>query len=84
MRVQWVPEFIFALGWACLVLSMGATLLFFLLLRRGAAAKTSSLLYLVPPCTAIIAYFLFGETLGPTALGGMALAMIGVILANRS
>ena len=34
--------------------------------------------------TALFAYFLFGETLGPVALAGMAVAMAGVALVNRA
>lgn len=83
MRVEWTPEFVFALVWLCLVLSVSATILLFVLLRRGAAAQVASLFYLVPPVTAFMAYLLFGETLGPTAVLGMICAMAGVALVNR-
>ena len=82
--VVWNGEFLFALLWLVLVLSIGATSLLYVLIRRGAAASVSSLFFLVPPCTALIAWPLFGETLGPTALFGMALALVGVWLATRS
>jgi drug/metabolite transporter (DMT)-like permease len=62
-QVQWTSEFIFALGWLCIVLSLGAITLLFILIRRGAAAKVSSLFFLVPPCTALVAWPLFGEQL---------------------
>lgn len=83
MRITWSGTFVFALVWVVLVLSIGATLLLFVLLRRGAAAPVTSLFYLVPPVTALMAFLLFGETLGPTALLGMALAVLGVALVNR-
>lgn len=83
-QIAWSGEFIFALGWLCIVLSLGAISLLFLLIRRGAAAKVSSLFFLVPPCTAVVAYFLFGEQLNLLALLGMALAMAGVALVNLS
>ncbi|MBT3627124.1 MAG: EamA family transporter, partial [Rhodospirillaceae bacterium] len=47
-----------------------------------AAARVSSLLFLVPPAAALIAWPLFGETLGPLSIFGMALAVIGVALIN--
>jgi drug/metabolite transporter (DMT)-like permease len=50
------------------------------MIRHGSAARVSSLFYLVPPLTALEAYFLFGERLGWTALVGLALTMIGVAL----
>lgn len=83
-RVGWSGEFLFALLWLVLVLSLGAVSLLYLLIRRGAAASVSSLFFLVPPCTALIAWPLFGERLGPAALLGMALTLAGVGLATRS
>jgi drug/metabolite transporter (DMT)-like permease len=83
MEVRWTGEFVFALAWLGLVLSVGAVFLLFLLIRRGAAASVASLFYLVPPCTAVTAWLLFDERLGAAALAGMALAATGVALVNR-
>jgi drug/metabolite transporter (DMT)-like permease len=82
MHVEWTGRFVFALAWLCLVLSLGAITLLYLLIRRGAAARVASLFYMVPPVTALIAYFLFGETLHPVALGGMGCVAVGVALVN--
>ncbi|MEX0758512.1 MAG: DMT family transporter [Tistlia sp.] len=79
-RVVWSGELVFALGWLALVLSIGAVSLLMLLIRWGEASKTASLFYLVPPVTAVMAYLLFGEALGPLALAGMALTVLGVAL----
>jgi len=81
--VRWTGEFVFALAWLVLVLSIGAISLLTLLIRRGAATKVASLFYLVPPVTASIAFFLFGETLGPLALAGFVLAVVGVAVVVR-
>jgi drug/metabolite transporter (DMT)-like permease len=83
MVMNWTFELAFALGWSILVLSVGAVLLLFILLRRGAASRVSALFYLVPPCTAVVGWALFGETLGALALCGMALTVAGVALATR-
>lgn len=83
LRITWTGEFLFALLWLCLVLSVGATMLLLWLIRRGAAARVASLFYLVPPVTAFMAFLLFGETLGLAALAGMVLTMAGVALVNR-
>ncbi len=83
MSVTWSGEFVFALAWLVLVLSVGAVSLLYILIRRGAAAKVASLFYLVPPVTAAIAFVLFGEELGPLALAGMVVAVIGVALVTR-
>lgn len=82
-QIAWTGEFVFALGWLVLVLSIGAVGLLMLLIGRGAASKVASLFFLVPPCTALIAWPLFGETLGPLALLGVAMAVGGVALVMR-
>ena len=81
-RIVWSGEFLFALGWLIVVLSLGAFFLLYILIRRGAASRVASLFYLVPPSTAVIAWLLFGETFGPVALVGMALTVTGVALVN--
>jgi drug/metabolite transporter (DMT)-like permease len=84
MSVQWSGEFLFALGWLVLVLSLGAVSLLNLLIRRGGAVNVASLFYLTPPTTALIAWAMFGETLTGWALAGMALAAAGVWLARQT
>jgi drug/metabolite transporter (DMT)-like permease len=79
-RVVWTSEFVAALVWLVLVLSLGAVLLLLVLLRRGSASSVSSLLYLVPPATAVEAFLLFGERLSLPALAGVAVAALGVAL----
>lgn len=79
-RIAWTGEFVAALAWLVLVLSLGAVLLLLLLLRRGSASGVSSLLYLVPPATALEAFLLFGERLSSLSLVGVAVAALGVAL----
>jgi drug/metabolite transporter (DMT)-like permease len=81
-RVDWSGEFLFALGWLVLVLSLGAINLLNLLIRRGTAVGVARLFFLVPPSTALIAFLLFGEGLPGAALAGMAVAVAGVYLAR--
>jgi len=81
-RVDWSGEFLFALGWLVLVLSLGAISLLNLLIRRGTAVGVARLFFLVPPSTTLIAFLLFGERLPGTALLGMAVAVAGVYLAR--
>ena len=82
-RIDWTGEFIFALGWLVLVLSVGAISLLNWLIRHGSAVNVASLFYLTPPTTALLAWLLFGETLTGVALAGMALAVWGVYLSRR-
>ncbi|WP_028993775.1 DMT family transporter [Azonexus hydrophilus] len=82
-RIDWTGEFLFALGWLVLVLSLGAISLLNLLIRSGSAVNVASLFYLTPPTTALIAWAVFGETLAPVAVVGMAVAVAGVWLVAR-
>jgi drug/metabolite transporter (DMT)-like permease len=83
MVIDWNAESIFAMAWLVVVLSFGAITLLYILIREGAASKVASLFYLVPPVVAVEGYVLFGEVLGPSALAGMAIAVIGVALVTR-
>lgn len=78
--VHWTSQFVFALLWLVFVLSLGAILLLMYLIRQSSTARVTSLFYLVPPATALEAFLLFGERLGPLALLGMLLAIAGVAL----
>ncbi len=80
---HWNAELIFSLAWLTLVLSIAAVFLLMRMIRDGEMAKVSALFYLVPPTTAIIAFFLFGETLTAIQIVGMAMATAGVALATR-
>ncbi|WP_287365825.1 DMT family transporter [Thauera sp.] len=83
MEIAWDGEFVFALLWLVLVLSLGAISLLNLLIRSGSAVNVASLFYLTPPTTALIAWAMFGETLSALAVAGMAIAVAGVWLARK-
>ncbi len=78
--IDWTPEFILALSWLVIGLSLGAILLLFFLLQSGTAAKVSSLYYLVPAVTALMAYLLFDEKVSLISGLGTLIALIGVRL----
>ena len=81
--IVWSGQFLFALGWLVVVLSLGAISLLLVLIRRGATTQVASLMYLVPPATALMAWAWFGEVLTPLGLAGMVVAVIGVALVVR-
>jgi len=83
MEIEWTGDFVFALGWLVLVLSIGAISLLNLLIRSGSAVNVASLFYLTPPATALIAWAMFGETLSALAIAGMVIAVSGVWLARK-
>jgi len=80
MVVQWTGDFVFALFWLIGVLSVGAISLLMVMIRRGEVARVASFFYMVPPVTALVAWAMFGERMGVVALGGMAVAVVGVAL----
>lgn len=83
MRIDWTGEFLFALLWSAIGLSVIAIALYYWLVRRGAAARVTSLIYLSPPTTALMGWAMFQESMPPVAIAGMVLAVAGVALANR-
>src|SRR3954451_20488727 len=82
--VHWTSEFILALIWLAVVLSLGSIGLLYWLIRRSAATSVASLFYLVPAVTAVMAYLLFGERLDAVAIGGMLACAAAVFLVNKS
>ena len=79
-RIQWSGQFIVAFVWLIAVLSVGAILLLLWLLNTGSAASVSSLLYLIPPATALEAFFLFGEKVNAQGFLGIGITALGVWL----
>ncbi len=82
-RIEWTGDFIFAMVWLVLVLSVGAVSLLMLIIRHGDVSKVASLLYLVPAVTALLAYVMFDERLNLVQIIGMGVTTLGVALVNR-
>ena len=81
--IRFTAQTWFALAWAVLVLSIAAVLIMLWLLQRQAAAKVSSLFFLTPALSALEGTLLFGERLGPLAVLGLAVGLVGVALVTR-
>ena len=82
--VRWTTEFVLAVTWLSVVLSIGTVGLLYWLLRRQASSQVASLFYLVPAVTALMAWILFGETLDAIAIAGMAACGTAVLVVNRA
>ena len=80
--VMWTPQFIGALAWSVLALSIGSVSLLFLLIRRGAATRVASLMYLTPGVTAVMAWLLFREPLTLVMILGLVVSAVGVAWAQ--
>ncbi|WP_407152019.1 DMT family transporter [Bradyrhizobium sp. ORS 86] len=81
--VHWTTEFVLAVAWLVVALSIGSIGLLYWLIRHHGATSVASLFYLVPAVTALMAYVLFNERLDPVALSGMAACAAAVLLVNR-
>ncbi|MBE0587761.1 MAG: DMT family transporter [Hydrogenophaga sp.] len=81
--MHWNGELVGAMAWSVLGLTLGGSSLLYMLIQRGAAASVTSLMYLVPPCTALIAWLLFAEPITAVTLAGTALTAFGVSLVVR-
>ncbi len=81
--IEWSHQFILALLWLVIVLSVGSVGLLYWLIRRSAATSVASLFYLVPGVTAVMAYLLFDERLDTIAIAGMVICAAAVLLVNR-
>ena len=75
--------FFATLGWVIGVNSLSAFALFFVLLRRGAVNQVATLFFLMPPATALIDYFVLGDSLTASKLTGVIVAAVGVFIATR-
>jgi drug/metabolite transporter (DMT)-like permease len=84
LTVDITLEFVLALTWIVVALSIGSIFLLYYLLRRDSASSVSSLYYLVPPLTALQAYFFFDEKIKGIGLIGMVLAALGTLIVTRN
>ena len=81
--INFTTSFILSLGWQIIMVSFGAFTILMYLIKIGSASKTSNLFFLVPPTTAIMAWFVLGEELYRNDLIGLMIASVGVFIATR-
>ncbi|MGR4867299.1 DMT family transporter [Variovorax sp. LARHSF232] len=81
--MQWNAASLGAMAWSVLALTLGGSSLLYILIQRGSATAVTSLLYLVPPCTAVMAWLLFDEPITVLTVAGIAITAIGVSLVVR-
>ena len=81
--INFTTSFILSMGWQIIMVSFGAFTILMYLIKIGSASKTSNLFFLVPPTTAIIAWFVLREELYRNDLIGLMIASVGVFIATR-
>jgi len=82
-RFTWTWPLVVSLLYSSICNSIVAMTLLFAMIRHGAAARASALLFLVPPTSAAMAKYFFGEEMPLGAWLGMALAAVGVVMVRR-
>ncbi|CAN0588731.1 unnamed protein product, partial [Laminaria digitata] len=81
--IDWSPELTIAIAWQVILLSGLAWALLYWLLRQGETTRVTSMFYLMTPSTAVMGWFLFGETFGPLGTAGLVVAVSGFWLVFR-
>jgi drug/metabolite transporter (DMT)-like permease len=65
------------------LVSFGAFTILMYLIKNNSASKTVSVFFLIPPISAIMAYFFLNEGLTTYDVIGLLLASIGVYIATQ-
>ena len=76
-------KFILSMGWQIIMVSFGAYAILMYLIKTGTASKTSNLFFLIPPTTAVMAYFILDEKLFAIDIIGLIICTFGVYIATR-
>jgi len=81
--INFDKRFVLSMGWQIIMVSFGAYAILMYLIKNGTASKTSNLFFLVPPTTAVMAYFILNEKLYTTDFIGLIICTFGVYIATR-
>lgn len=82
LSTHWEPEFIYAMLWLILAVSLGAYALMWMLIERIDATRVASLFYLGPPVTMFMAWVAFGDKVEIMDIAGLTLVFAGVLLSQ--
>ena len=81
--IEFTQTFLVAIGHQIFLVSFGAFTIFMYLIKNNSASKTVSVFFLIPPTSALIAWFFLNETLNIFDITGFLIATIGVYIATR-
>ncbi len=82
--IIWSFEFIFALAWQVIILSIVTTFLLLMLIKTQTSNQVASLFFFVPGVTSVLGWLLFNETLGWFEVAGIIIASYGVFLTRNT
>lgn len=81
--INFTTSFILGMTHQILLVSFGAFTILMFLIKAGSVSKTTTLFFLVPPTSAVMAYFFINETLTTVDIFGLFIATLGVYIATR-
>jgi len=82
--VAWTTDFVIALGYMSLGVSVGALSLLYILIRHGDVTRVASMFYFVPVVAALVSAPLFGTPIETAVVLGSLVTALGVILVHRT
>ena len=81
--INFTLNFILGMSHQILLVSFGAFTILMYLIKSGSVSKTTTLFFLVPPTSAVMAYFFINENLTIIDILGLIIATFGVYIATR-
>lgn len=81
--ITWSFEFVCALLYMSIGVSVGALSFLYVLIRRGEISQVASLFYFVPISTAIMSAIVFQEMISVSLILGIGITSVGIILVNQ-
>ena len=82
-EIQFTKTFVIAMSHQIFLVSFGAFTILMFLIKHNSASKTISIFFLIPPTSALMAWFFLGETFTAWDLVGFIITSIGVFIATR-
>ena len=81
--INFTKTFLIAMAHQVFLVSFGAFTILMFLIKKNSASKTVSIFFLIPPTSALMAWFFLGEKLSNLDIVGFLIATAGVYIATR-
>tara|TARA_B100000900_G_scaffold371982_1_gene351567 strand:- start:98 stop:688 length:591 start_codon:yes stop_codon:yes gene_type:complete len=81
--INFNETFLIAMSHQIFLVSFGAFTILMFLIKKNSASKTVSIFFLIPPISAMMAWFFLNENLTNIDLYGFFIATVGVYIATR-
>jgi len=81
--VQFNTDFIIALLYMSIGVSIGALSILYIMIKNGDVSKVSSIFYLVPVSAAIVGYFVLGSVFDIYIMIGICFVLLSILLINK-